>query len=268
MSNPVPSSTGRFCVVVTRQRGESDVLSQLLRSRDFEVIEAPVIEIRGMELGGEKAKAIDQAVAGHFTWIVFRSAHGVTFFHTALKERALPAEVRIAAQGEHTARAVRKALSRESVVPVLHTSEGLVDLLKSQVVQHDTILLPGAREHRQVIAPLVRTFVREVIDLALYETVHVPVAEAVCGVIASSAPNQTIFISLSPSAVRGVAASLPSDYLHRAHHLAIGPVTGAALREMGYAHISSCERPAVEAIIERLVSLRDSVTTAALRDFY
>lgn len=113
-------------VLVTRPQDQGRSLAARLRSLGAEAIEAPAIEVRGAEDPALLDRALAEAAAGRFAWIVFTSAAGVRIWFE--RTGSLGAErprARVAAVGDATAEALREGGVEADLVPDPFTTEAL-----------------------------------------------------------------------------------------------------------------------------------------------
>ncbi|MHB8513635.1 MAG: uroporphyrinogen-III synthase [Actinomycetota bacterium] len=109
-----------FRVLVMRPSGASDELARLLRSQG-----AHVIEIPGVSIEPGDAHEIDEALERGGDWAIFASASAVA----AVVSRGSIRFARVAAVGESTARALRKAGVECDFKPEAPTTESLARTL-------------------------------------------------------------------------------------------------------------------------------------------
>jgi uroporphyrinogen-III synthase len=214
-----------------------------LRALGAEPVEVPVLEIRPPESFAELDAAL-LALSG-YDWLILTSANSVR----ALDERAAqlgvalaePFGLKVAAVGEATAEAARKAGLILTFVPELYVAESLVDGLLGQVAG-SKILLARAAVARDVIPDALRAAGAVVDVVDAYRNVIPAVApEQLRKALAKGIDAATFTSSSSVThlAEAALAAGVPWPFA-RVAAISIGPITSAALREMGWA-------PAVEA---------------------
>lgn len=230
-------------VLVTRAAHQAGKLSDGLRAVGAEPVEVPVLEI----LPPEDFEPLDHALRqiGDYDWLILTSANTVR----VLVERAgalhislvLPASLRIAAVGDATAAAARKAGFDVSLVPESYVAESLLEGL-TQFVDGKRILLARA------------SIARDVIPNMLWQAgAEVTVVEAYRNVMPESAPEQLLKALAAGIDAASFTSSSSATHLADAAHAAeigfpfagvaaisIGPVTSQTLRDLGW-------EPAIEA---------------------
>src|SRR5436190_19357823 len=104
-------------IVVTRARAQAGVFTRALEARGAEVIEFPTIEIAPPESYGPLDEAISKLES--YDWIIFTSVNGVEYFSARLQRlrRSLSGEIRAAAIGPETAKAVKALGLAPEIVP-------------------------------------------------------------------------------------------------------------------------------------------------------
>jgi uroporphyrinogen-III synthase len=249
-------------VLVTRAAHQAGKLSEGLRALGAEPVEVPVLEIRPPE----SFEALDAALLGlaGYDWLILTSANTVR----ALVDRASalgvvlaqPSGLRIAAVGESTAAAARKAGLTVNFVPESYVAESLIEGLTGNMAGKK-ILLARAEVARDVIPESLRS------NGAL-----VDVVDAYRNCMPEAAPQQ-LLLALAEG-IDAVTFTSSSSATHLAEAacaagitwpfagvlaVSIGPITSGTLRELGW-------DPAVEAIQSDIPGLIASVVGAFPKD--
>jgi uroporphyrinogen-III synthase/uroporphyrinogen III methyltransferase/synthase len=250
-------------VLVTRAAHQAGKLSEGLRALGAEPVEVPVLEIRPPE----NFDALDRALRqlDRYDWLIFTSANTVR----ALTERAAalglapvqPAGLQIAAVGEATAAAARKAGFAIAFVPESYVAEslaaGLLEGLHSQT-QGLKLLLARAATARDVIPDALRSAgaVVDVVD-AYRNVVPKAAPEQLCralaaGIDAATFTSSSSAIHLAEAAhqagIRWPFAGVPA--------VSIGPITGQTLRDLGWppaAEAAPSDIPGLVAAVVRVL---------------
>lgn len=141
-------------IVVTRTREQAGELSKQLGNLGADVIELPTIKIEPPEDRLEFASMV--ADAHTYDWLIFTSPNGVekffdAFYATYEDARSLGGP-RIAAIGPSTAAKIKEYRFTVDLLPEENfVAEGLIDALKKQSIEHQTLLWVKAEETRDVI---------------------------------------------------------------------------------------------------------------------
>jgi uroporphyrinogen-III synthase len=242
-------------VLVTRAVHQAGKLSEGFRSLGAEAIEVPVIEIRPPV----SFEPLDQALQqlGLYDWLILTSANTVR----ALAERAdelgvwlqAPTLMKVAAVGEATAAAARKAGFAVDLVPESYVAESLLEGLTGSV-SGQRVLLARAEIARDVIPT----------ELGLAGA-EVTVVDAYRNAMPERAPEQLRSALAAGIDVATFTSSSSANHLAEAASAAgikfpfagvaavsIGPVTSQTLRELGW-------EPAAEASVSDIPGLIDAV---------
>jgi uroporphyrinogen III methyltransferase/synthase len=227
-------------VVVTRAREQASDSAALLTEMGANVIQFPTIEIKPLDDYSHVWEAIDNL--SRYRMLIFTSVNGVRRFREQLAAggldcRAFAGRI-VAAIGPATAAALRDLGLEPDFVPQKYVAESVAEGLKalcgeSLVGMH--VLLPRAREARDVLPDTLREAGARVDVLPVYETVpskarkeevleKLETGEIHCITFGSSS-TVTNFLSLIPAATlkRYPALKLAC----------IGPVTAATLEQAG-----------------------------------
>jgi uroporphyrinogen-III synthase/uroporphyrinogen III methyltransferase/synthase len=234
-------------VLVTRAAHQAGKLSEGLRALGAEPVEVPVLEIRPPESFEPLDAALRQLES--YDWLILTSANAVR----ALDERAAelgivleqPARFKVAAVGEATAAAARKAGLYIAFVPESYVAESLVAgllegiqfqtaglriLLARAAVARDVI--PDALREAGIVVDVVDAY-RNILPEAAPELLRRAVDAGLDAVTFTSSSSATHLAEAARQA--GIAwpfAAIPA--------VSIGPFTSQTLRDLGW-------EPAVEA---------------------
>jgi uroporphyrinogen III methyltransferase/synthase len=140
-------------IVVTRAREQASEFLAVLGELGAQCLEFPTIEVvppaswEGLDRGIREVEG--------YQWLVFTSVNGVKYFFHRLE--TLGGDVRdlkgvkIAAIGPKTAEAVAAKAIRTDLIPEEYRAEAVVEAFKKENIQGRRILLPRAREAREVL---------------------------------------------------------------------------------------------------------------------
>jgi uroporphyrinogen III methyltransferase/synthase len=225
-------------IVITRARAQAQRFAQLLEAAGARVLQAPTIVI-------EPPASWDLLDAGlgaleSFTWVVFTSANGVAMVDRRLSARGLAwaaiARKRVAAIGPATAEALAEHGVRVELVPTEYRAEALVEGLRRVVGPGDRVLLPRAKETRDVLVVELRRLGVAVTEVPAYQTRRIEdgvvrLREA----LASGSVDAVTFTSSSTA--RNFAEQFSDDersaWRGRIAVASIGPITAATAAEYG-----------------------------------
>jgi uroporphyrinogen-III synthase len=263
-------------VLVGRARHQAGALSAELRKLGATVIEIPFIEIRKPRSFWPLDSALNNLK--NYDWLILTSANGVEAMWDRINKlglaKRLPNDLRVAAIGPATKKAIEKHGAKVDVVPKEYVAESVVRSLKKKV-EGKRVLLVRAKVARDVIPRELRRAGAHVDVVEAYETV-VPESSrrrlrdvlrsprlrphVVTFTSSSTARN---FVELLGAARRTVQAVGGNGPRGREIQLAsIGPVTSATLRELGLkADIAAREYtiPGLTAAIVKSVARREAI---------
>jgi uroporphyrinogen-III synthase len=255
--NPENTSLSGIRVLVGRAKHQAGALSAELRKRGAEVLEIPFIEIRKPK----SFKPLDAALKGleTYDWLILTSVNGVEamwdrmektreghdFSPAVKRSKSKPAlaaggaQLRIAAIGPATKKAIEQRGMKVDVVPKEYVAESVVKSLKKKV-KGKRVLLVRAKVARDVIPDELRKAGAQVDVVEAYETV-VPQSSRARLRAALKNPKRRphVVTFTSSSTVKNFAELLGPAQRTRPASLdgirmaSIGPVTSATLRELG-----------------------------------
>jgi uroporphyrinogen III methyltransferase/synthase len=223
-------------IVITRAREKASGLARELAQMGAQVIPLPAIATAEPDSYAKLDSALTRL--GEFDWVIFTSAVGVACFiarlaHLNRDVREL-GTARIAAIGPATASRLRACGLKVAAMPPQYRSEAIVEALGETQIRGARILLPRAQAGGQTLPELLKARgARVVEDVPSYKTVQPAgwrakrIVEAVKArppdIVTFTSPSTAINFSemFGPQAVGFKAA-------------AIGPVTAAACRKLGY----------------------------------
>ena len=229
-------------VVVTRAREQASGLAAQLAELGAEVLQFPTIDIHPLADYSETDAAARNLRA--YDWIIFTSANGVKCFWERLTAQGLDARalygLQVAAIGPATADAVREHGINPDFVPQAYIAESVAAGLIEQGMNGKKVLLPRAREAREVLPEELRKAGAEVQVLPVYETVpacvlrdevlqRIEAGTLDVVTFGSSSTVDNFFAQIPATLIK----ALPAD--KRPKFASIGPVTTATLEKHGFA---------------------------------
>ena len=230
-------------VVVTRPREQAASLAEPLEALGAQVLVVPTIRIVPRPLDDEVTAELRELAA--FQLVVFTSANAVRVFAGYLargtESGAMPAGPVVAAVGPATAAALEQHGLACHLVPDEYVAEGLADALEGTkaVAAGARVLIPCAREARDVLPETLRARGAEVHVLPIYDTVAADEltepAERVeaADYITFTSPSTAKRLGGLLEAASGGAGRPLAERLAGARLCSIGPITTRALRDLG-----------------------------------
>lgn len=162
-------------ILVTRAANQVEEFSAILASRGAVPVELPLIALRPAGHRSVIEAALRRLFA--YDWVIFTSGNAVEFTFQRLEELQLDARsfgaARVCAVGPKTAEALVRRGIRPDVVPERYVAESLVEALLAQArLEGSSVLIPRAKEAREVVPQELEKQGARVDVLPLYENVH------------------------------------------------------------------------------------------------
>jgi uroporphyrinogen-III synthase len=244
-------------ILVTRAAHQASELATGLRAAGMEPIVVPTIEIAPPRDEATLRDAL--ADLSSFDWLVFTSANAVDAF-TAHRHASHPHDLKIAAIGPATARALTAAGLPPDLVPPQAVAESLAEALLPHALQPDgspsrflLIRAEQARDHLHdilraagaevTIAPAYRNIVPSGAAMALRELFSRPPFYPDAVTFTSSSTAQHLLDLLKAEGL-----TLPPQVIRAS----IGPVTSQTLREAGLPPQVEAASATIPALVEAL----------------
>ena len=229
-------------VLVLASPQTSARLTARLESWGARVLPFRAIEVRKLQDPEALHRIFDCLT--EYAWIVFTSSYGVLYFLEHLADQGINkhqiGHAKICAVGPATARTATENSLRVDLVPEDFVAEGILRAFEEQpgglgALNGCRILMPRAKEARDILPVKLTAAGAKVEVLACYETVKAEVAmESVQNLIAHP-PDLAVFTSSSNVenflAIVGRQEGL--EILRRSVTAALGPITAAALEGSG-----------------------------------
>ena len=160
-------------VVVTRSREQAGGSAEVFAALGARVLQLPVIAIRPMPDYAELDAAWRRM--SEYAFLVFTSANAVRFFAQRMealeKDARILSGVTVAAIGPATAQAVREQLVvRPDFVPSVHLAESVAEGLIRMNLRGRQVLLPRARDAREILPDELRRAGAKVDVIPVYST--------------------------------------------------------------------------------------------------
>ena len=205
-------------VAVTRARAQASALAARLRALGAMVVETPSIRIEPL--------AVTVPDLAGYDLICVTSPNGATRLLEEVRDARALAGPRIAAIGPGTARALAEGGIVADIVPPRAVAESLLEALEGEPVGR--VLIARAQEARDLLPDGLRERGAEVDILALYRSEAEPLDEA-AGAAVLGAEYLTFASASAARFTHAAAGTLAGPKI-----VSIGPVTSAALVELGF----------------------------------
>lgn len=249
-------------VLITRPKQNSSRLAEQLRSLGAQVIELPAIVTEAIEPN----KKLEEAMQcfgrrGSEEWLVFTSPVGVqTFFEQMGKHRLDmrnlfrgPAEIKVAAIGSATEKAVQAFGLQADLVPRVYCAAALGEELSKIAKPGSFVTILRAKEGSEELVPPLEQVGIRVEDIALYETkyqTHEHIREKITNLFDLGEIHAVTFTSAST--VKGFVHAMQLQDYSGILAFCIGEQTAACAREYGM-DIRIAKQATIESLTELLV---------------
>ncbi len=244
-------------VVVTRSRAQASDLVRLLSEQGACCYEFPSIEIAPLLDPSPVHEAIGALF--NYDWVVFTSANGVNCFFNEIDALELDARVlagiRVAAIGPATAQALARRGIRADFVPKRFVAESVVEGLLSHGAAGAKILIPRAREAREVLPERLCEAGADVTVLPVYDTK--PVEQDPAEIVEAIKSGEIRYVTFaSSSTVTNFFASIAPELLKEAgvKTACIGPITAKTLGEYGFTPDVMAQAYTVPSLAEAVIA--------------
>ncbi len=251
-------------IVVTRSRGQASDLVRALADAGALPVEFPTIRVAPPADGcAELDAAIGRLMTAGgpaFDWILFTSVNGVDKFFQRLERQGDVRDLkgmRLGAIGPATAAALKRRGLKPDFVPSEYRAEAVVEGLLKLGVKGRRVLIPRAREAREVLPERLAAAGAEVEVVTAYETV---LEEAGVDEMKRmlSAGEIDIITFTSSSTVKNFVKLLNGlDFASLPAGLAIaciGPVTAGTAKELGLRVDIVAEKFTIPGLVQALTA--------------
>ncbi len=241
-------------IVVTRAREQAGELSALLEERGAEVVEFPTIKIAPPPSYVPLDRAIDRLQ--EYEWLVFTSINGVESFFRRLQNsgrdvRSL-AGLKICAIGPRTEKGLSSRGIQVDLVPEEYRAEAIIEGFREQVKGNEKVLIPRAREAREILPRELRQMGLGVEVVDAYQALREEEdSRELRRMLFSSGVDAVTFTSSSTvkNFIEMLGESDPAGAMQGVLTACIGPVTADTAREMGLPVGAVAEEYTIEGLV-------------------
>lgn len=250
-------------VLVTRASNQASVFVKLLEEQGAEAIEFPTIEIIPPRSWSDLDRAIESLCI--YNWIIFTSVNGVHFFFERLKNKRKDVRelkgIKIATIGKQTAKSVENLGLAVDIIPYDFRAEGIVESFRETDIKGKCILIPRAREAREILPLELAQMGAEVHVVAAYETKKPSLIkiEKVREMLKDGKIDVITFASSSTA--RNFLSIFDKDDKDKHREIlsnsivaCIGPITAEPLIELNIEPEIICKKYTIEELTKEIVS--------------
>jgi len=160
-------------ILVTRARQQASEFTTRLEELGAECILFPTIETVSPPSWDEVDLALN--TLSEFSWVLFTSVNGVRYFFERIEETGQDVRVlhglKIGAIGPATANAIRAGGLRVDFMPSEYRAEGIIEELRPRLKPGEWILIPRAKEAREILPRKLAETGAKVHVVSTYETI-------------------------------------------------------------------------------------------------
>ena len=245
-------------IIVTRAKKQASYLVNLLEEQGAEVIEFPMIDIVPPQNWNDVDRAIEMLHI--YNWIIFTSVNGVEFFFKRLREtkkdiRELKG-INIATIGEKTAKAVENYGLTVNMLPDEYKAEGIIESFEKSDIKGKKILIPRAKDAREILPHELQKKGAEIHVVTVYETKK-PEPEKVKEIKEMLNRGAIDVVTFASSGtVRNFLSIIPKykELLLKSTIACIGPITAKPLRDIGIEPQIICNKYTIEELVREIVA--------------
>ena len=245
-------------VVVTRAREQASDLVKALTDLGANCLEFPTIQVGPPDSWSALDAALD--CLSSYEWVVFTSVNGVKFFFERLFARGLDiramGHIRTASIGPVTAQHLRRFGLNSDIIPESYRAESVVDAFKTESIKGSKILLPRAKEARQVL-PIELSKMGAVVDEVTVYCTHQVLGHADALIQLLEDRQVDLVTFTSSSTVSNFMALLPSDragdLLKDVTLASIGPITTNTAVELGLEIHTTAQTYTIPGLCEAII---------------
>ncbi|MEW5974859.1 MAG: uroporphyrinogen-III C-methyltransferase [Acidobacteriota bacterium] len=252
-------------ILITRPREQSEALRSQLSALGAEVISFPTIEIQAPDSWTPLDRAIQQIEDYH--WLLFTSVNGVRSFFSRFRVQRRDIRdlkhLRIATIGPATQSAVQELLLQVEVLPDDFKAEGLLESLRDKVLKGQRVLLPRAKEAREILPIELQKQGAQVDVVEAYQSVLPPISrERLDEVFLQTPIDMIVFTSSSTvtNLARILAPLTPRDVLAQTAVACIGPITTQTARDWALEVAVQPSQYQVSALIDAILDYFSKAT--------
>lgn len=248
-------------LLVTRPEGKSEGLAEILGGLGARVVVEPLT--RTVALGSEEYRPLEAALfrLAEYTAVILTSGEGVRRLTTQAGRNLaelIPPAVLLVAIGPATAAACRAAGRSADILPENFNAEGLVTALEASVgIAGRRFLLVRAETGRDILPTSVSDAGGRIDVVPAYRTAA-DTAAAARAAKSLAAGAVDLVVAMSGAALEALAGALAEVNLapSAVRVAALGPVTAARARQLGFTVALVAPRATVDSLIEALVAAR------------
>ena len=245
-------------VLVTRPAGQSRGFIDKLNELGAETVEFPTIEICPPSSWKKFDKSLKELT--NTDWIIFTSSNGVKYFFNRFFEKKLNIKslfnTKFAVIGEKTNESLNKYGLTADLIPKQYMAEGLIEQFKSIDLIGKNVLIPRAKEARDVLPQKLKRLGANVEVISVYENKKPDNLNSKKLISEIKQAGIDIITFTSPSTVNNFYSVFKPDEKSFKDSLiaSIGPITNQALNELGKQANVTPTKYTTDSLIEEILN--------------
>ncbi len=239
-------------VLVTRPAHQADGMAGRLLELGANLLYQPAIEIGPPDAWAPVDRAIDKL--DQFDWLVFSSRNGVEYFLNHLRERGHDwrrlGNAKLAAIGSATASALAERDLNVDIEPDEYRAEALATALAPAAKGQQFLLLRASRG-REVLAESLSQAGADVEQVVVYKSSDVATPDE--AIVETMQAGHIDWVTVTSSSTARSLVNLFGEALAKTKLVAISPLTGGVLAELGYPPAAVAEEFTGDGVVEAIL---------------
>ncbi len=246
-------------IIITRARVQASSLKEKLNYLGANCIEFPVIK----PTPTKDTKEIDTAINSikKYDWLIFTSVNGVKFFFKRVyelgKDVRLLGSLKTACIGPATRDELLKFGIKSDILPKKYVAESVIEAFKSENLQDKNILLPRAKDAREILPVELKKMGANIDEIIVYYAA--PVSEEKDKIKEMLVAKEIDYITFtSSSTVQNFKSAIFDDNFEEniksAKIITIGPITTETAKKLGFTVFKEAQKYTIDGLIEAIVS--------------
>lgn len=240
---------------MTRAQAQARLLVQKLKAQGAKVLLSPAIRTEALPLSKNGRGYLRKL--SQFDCVLLTSVNAVDilvkYWKSFQPKEKWPAQALVYAIGEKTAESLKKARVPVHAVAKEFVSESLLQLLGK--IQGKKVLIPRAKQGREVLLEGLRRKGAQVVLWPLYQTILQPLKAQVKKDLIQGKVNIVAFTSAS--CVKGFMKNLTRSHIksifQKSQAASIGPVTSQSLKSYGVTPHFQAQKSTIEGMVNAVV---------------
>lgn len=244
-------------ILITRPIDQSVTFAEKLEELGAETIIFPAVKISPPDSWRKLDRSLKKIT--EYDWIIFTSSNGVRFFFGRINDLKISIRafsgIKFAVIGEKTSETLADKGFSADIVPSDYRAEGLLMEFKKFDIISKKILIPRAREAREVLPKGLKNLGADVDVVTAYQNIKPESLTSKSDISELRNTAVDVITFTSPSTVKNFYSVFsPNEKSFKNRIIAsIGPVTSAALEKIGLTPDITPDKYTTECMLESIV---------------